>query len=150
MQSRLAKPGESKILSELAYTSEAYWGYDRVFMEAFRAKYGVTEEQISSGQVWVLEEGDLMVGFFYIEVAGNLGDLEFFYIDPEFIGKGYGEVLWRELMAFCRTCEVKVIELVTSPQATGFYEKMGAVVVGQVASQLREGRLIPKLRAVVK
>jgi ribosomal protein S18 acetylase RimI-like enzyme len=149
MKIRQAMSGESKKLSELAYASEAYWGYDQVFMNAFRAKYGVSEDQIKSGLVCVLEDGDLMVGFFYMERLGDLGDLEFFYIDPQFIGKGYGQVLWRELMAFCRAHDIKEIELVTSPQAVGFYEKMGAVVVGQVASQLREGRLIPKLRAVV-
>lgn len=150
MNTRMAKAGEAQVLSELAYASEAYWGYDQVFMSAFRDKYGVKEEHIQRGSVRVLEDGNMMVGFFLIQVAGDFGDLDFFYIAPQFIGKGYGQVLWMDLMSFCKEREVHEIELVTSPQAVGFYEKMGAVVVGEVASQLRAGRLIPKLRAVVE
>lgn len=150
MQIRPASAGEANLLSELAYASEAFWGYDTDFMSAFRAKYRVTEEQILSELVQVLEDEGAIVGFFYVMPNIEITELEFFYIAPQFIGKGYGEVLWQALMGFCRDREIAEIELVTSPQAVGFYERMGAQVVGEVVSMLREGRLIPKLRAVVK
>ncbi len=71
--------------------------------------------------------------------------LEYFYIAPEYIGKGYGKLLWNHLIKDCRSRGIKEFSLVTSPQAREFYIGMGAVLCGEVESLLKKGRIIPKL-----
>ena len=44
---RKAKKEEANCLSEIAFKSEAYWGYDENYMKSFRSNYRVTEEFIS-------------------------------------------------------------------------------------------------------
>ncbi len=54
--------------------------------------------------------------------------------------------MWDHLIKYCKRVGVKSFSLVTSPQAKGFYEKMGVVMIGEVESLLREGRKIPRLK----
>lgn len=44
---RVAKDEMSNLLSELAYYSESYWGYDNDYMEKFKLYYNVTKEFIN-------------------------------------------------------------------------------------------------------
>ncbi|QAT51196.1 GNAT family N-acetyltransferase [Caproiciproducens sp. NJN-50] len=135
----------SEELSGLACDSEAYWGYDKNYMDQFRRYYNVTADFIRSNPVRVLKEGDRTVGFFGLQSNESNWQLEFFYVCAASIGKGYGRNLWNELLAFCREERIGRFEFVTSPQAVPFYEKMGARVVGEEASLLKKGRTIPKL-----
>lgn len=135
----------SEELSRLAYDSEAYWGYDKNYMDQFGKYYPVTADFIRNHPVRVLKEGDRAVGFFGLQKDKPNWQLEFFYVRAAFVGKGYGRNLWNELLAFCREEKIGRFEFVTSPQAVPFYEKMGARVVGEEASLLKKGRIIPKL-----
>ena len=50
---RRAEIGDSEILTNIAIRSEAYWGYDAVFMEKFKAIYRVTKEFINNNSTFV-------------------------------------------------------------------------------------------------
>jgi len=41
---------------------------------------------------------------------------------------------------------IDTLTLVTSPEASAFYEKMGATIIDFVRSKIDPGRLIPKLQ----
>jgi N-acetylglutamate synthase-like GNAT family acetyltransferase len=142
---RRAETKECETLSEIAARSEAYWGYDQSFMDTFRVLYSVTEKFISENPVFVVEEDGRIVGFYGL--SGSVGEtsLEYLYVDPQYIGKGYGKVLWRHMVDNCRALGVKEVTLVTSPQAKEFYIKMGAVETGEVESLVMKGRRIPRL-----
>lgn len=142
---RLAKTSEAEKLTNLAIRSEAHWGYDAVFMDKFKEIYKVTEDFIENNPTFVVCENDEVIGFYAI-ISKEKNELEYFYIDPQFIGKGYGQALWNHLIAYCIGLKIKDIQLVTSPQAKEFYQRMGAVQIGEVQSLLQKGRIIPKLR----
>ena len=76
----------------------------------------------------------------------NETELEYFYIDPEYIGKGYGKKMWDNLVNFARQ-QALFILIGNKPQAKGFYEKMGAVVTDEVIPFAWDA--IPKLRYTV-
>jgi len=143
---RAARKHDVDELNRIACESEAYWGYDEKFMERFKEVYRITEDFICSNPTFILVEGSHVIGFYALIETHEGTELEYFYIDPRFIGKGYGKKMLERLIDYCREAGVKSFSLVTSPQAKGFYERMGAVVVGEVESLLREGRRIPRLR----
>ena len=70
--------------------------------------------------------------------------MEYFYVDTKRIGNGYGAAMWKHLIAWCKENDILEISLVTSSQAVGFYEEMGAWVSGETLSVI-DGRMIPKL-----
>ncbi len=142
---RLAETRESDILTNLAVQSEAYWGYDLKFMDNFKKLYKVTEEMIINHPTYVLEENEQIIGFYSINRDFKKASLEYFYIDPSYIGKGYGKVLWKHLVVQCKQKDISQIEFVTSPQAKGFYLKMGADEIEEVYSIVMKERKIPKL-----
>lgn len=141
---RRAEIREAMLLTDIAYRSEAYWGYDSVYMESFKSLYKVTEAFIRNNETFILEEDRRVVGFYGMEIGGEEASLEYLYIEPKAIGSGYGRQLWDHMVDNCKRKGIKEIELVTSPQAKEFYIKMGAVQVGEVASLVIKGRIIPK------
>lgn len=142
---RSARIKEDEILTNLAAESEAYWGYDEEFMEIYRVVYNVTPEIISGSLTYVLEEEGEIIGFYVVVQEAYLGEVEYFYIKPSYMGKGYGKIMWEHMIDLCESLGILEVELVTSPQAKEFYIKMGASVVSEVLSQINS-RKIPKLR----
>lgn len=147
---RVAKDEMSNLLSELAYYSESYWGYDNDYMEKFKLYYNVTKEFINENLVFILEKDNSIIGFWGLHHVDNAGwELEYFYIAIQYINKGYGNQLWNSLIIECKKNQIHNFEFVTSPQAVQFYKKMGAETIGHVESLLEQGRMIPKLRYIL-
>ena len=137
---------EASELSRIAIESEAYWGYDSDFMDKFKVNYQVTEEFIRKNPTFILYENSRIIGFYALLINSEGNTVEYFYIEAECIGKGYGEKMWKHLVNYCKDHGIKDFTLVTSPEAKEFYEKMGAMQIGEVESTLKKGRKIPKLR----
>lgn len=142
---RPAKTNESETLSNIAARSESYWGYDSDYMEKFKAIYKVTEEFISKNTTFIIEEDNNIIGFYGVLMENDMDSLEYFFIEPEYIGQGYGKLLWNHLVKHCKIIGIKEFNIVTSPQAQEFYIKMGAVTCGEIESLLKKGRIIPEL-----
>jgi GNAT superfamily N-acetyltransferase len=136
---------DSKILTNLVIRSEAYWGYDFEFMEKFKAIYKVSEEFISNNPTFIMKEDENIIGFYGILIEESGIALEYFFIEPKYIGKGYGKALWNHVMKTCESLDIEEFEIVTSPQAKDFYIKLGAKLQGEVESLVAKGRIIPRL-----
>lgn len=142
---RKAKDEEANCLSNLAIKSEAYWGYDKNYMESFRSNYRVTEEFINQNPTYLIEDNKIILGFYGFMINNKVVLLEYLYVESDSIGHGYGKILWNHMINICKRKDIKKVELVTSPQSKDFYIKMGAKTVGQVKSIVVKGRRIPKL-----
>ncbi len=142
---RPAKERETGILTDIASESEAYWGYNEEYMQNFRLIYKVTREFIRDNTVYVLEESDLIISFYGVTTEKDEASLEYFYITPCSIGKGYGKVMWKHLIYTMGNMGINKINLVTSPQAKDFYIKMGAQLTGEIDSLVIGNRKIPRL-----
>ena len=141
---RRALDSEYKILGQLSYESESYWQYSQAFIDIFKEKYNITAEWIKQYQVRVLEVKGEVIGFWGAKPYGKKLELEYFYIEVGHIGKGYGKLLWKDLLSWCKTQGILEIEFVRSEQVIPFYEKQGAQVIGKVNSEI-DGRTIPLL-----
>lgn len=144
---RSAQQNEHALLTDIAVRSEASWGYDIVFMENFARLYAVTPEFIRDHSVFVVEEQGRVMGFYGVVLhgEGSWAELEYLYVDPAFLGRGLGKLLWLHMTACLKALGVTYLELVTSLQAEAFYHKMGAVTIAQTASTVIPGRTIPRL-----
>lgn len=142
---RNAAVGEYDILTDIAARSESYWGYDSDYMDRFKSFYSVSKEFINNNPTVVIEEDDEIVGFYGLINKSDEMSLEYFFIQPKYIGKGYGKLLWNSLIRDCKNLKIKEFSIITSPQAKEFYVKMGATPCGEIESLLKKGRIIPQL-----
>lgn len=70
-------------------------------------------------------------------------ELDYFYVARSAIGRGYGKLMWDNLINWCRENGIKKLQWVTSPEAVGFYVRMGADRQEDVRSTI-DGRPIPQ------
>jgi N-acetylglutamate synthase-like GNAT family acetyltransferase len=150
MNIRRAKADESEILSNIAIRSEASWNYDSNYMDNFKIIYKVTKEFISSNPTFVIEDEEKIIGFYGILINKEEAELEYLFIEPKYIGKGYGKLLWNHIVAYCRRMRIVKFVIITSPQAKEFYIRMGCIQIGEVASLIKKERKIPKLAYIVE
>lgn len=146
---RRAGPGEAHILTGVAMRSKAFWGYGDQFMDACRSALTVTEEKISKRHVYVMTDGPNIVGFYCLSADGGTGVLEDMFLNPPYIGKGWGRVLWDGVMAQAKALGLREFTIDADPNAEGFYLKMGAERVGEAESTAIPGRKLPKMRIKV-
>jgi GNAT superfamily N-acetyltransferase len=145
---RAARPDEVAALSELARRSKGHWGYDDAFLHACRDELTVRVEDLTSGVVVVAEVDGALAGFSRLTGpdAERVGEAELLFVATEHIGTGVGRALFTRLRAdaIARGCTALRIE--ADPNAAAFYEREGAVRVGEVPSASIPGRSLPLLR----
>ncbi|SCZ02327.1 Acetyltransferase (GNAT) domain-containing protein [Alkaliphilus peptidifermentans DSM 18978] len=142
---RRAKPNESDVLNFIAFESESIWGEDESYMDLFSQEYKVTKNMIENDYVYVMEDDKGIIGFFAILKKDNeTSELELFYIKKSFIGKGYGTLLWTNMISICKEKGIRKIGLVGSSDVANFYKKLGAKEIGEMKSLLKVGRIVSK------
>jgi GNAT superfamily N-acetyltransferase len=141
---RRARAGEHEALSDLAVRSKAHWGYPPELIEAWRADLAVPAD---GPEVWVadLPGRDAPAGV--LVLAG--GEVDMLFVDPGAMGHGVGRALWEHALERARALGWSELLVEADPNARGFYEAMGAEVVGERPSAVVPGRALPLLRAVV-
>jgi len=144
---RPAKVSEADLLTELALRSKSHWGYDADFIEDCRADLTLKPDYIAAHAVFVIEEQGRVVGFYSLErQADNDVELMHLFVEPEAIGGGHGKRLWRHAVETARQLGFQEMVIGSDPFAESFYKAMGARRVGEVASIVRPGRMLPLLR----
>ena len=138
-----AEPEDTKALRRLARASEAHWGYDEAFMENFDAGFNVTEDFIRCNPVYAAGDRGCPAAFWGIRQDRDAWELEYFYVAEERLGRGLGKQMWEHMIGWCGKQGIGRIQFVTSPQAVGFYRKMGAVQDGETRSPV-DGRPVPR------
>lgn len=142
---RPARISDCETLTNLAVKSESYWGNSSDFMENFKSIYKVTEDFINNNPTFLIQEDENILGFYGLLLKKNETSLEYLFIEPQSIGKGYGKILWNHMIKNCENLGVESFEIVTSPEAKDFYTKLGANPCGEVDSLVIKGRKIPRL-----
>lgn len=144
---RPARPDEAGALTGIALAAKQHWGYDQAFMDAVRDELTFTAETIAQRHFVVAELKGEVIGFHSIGGEPPNGELEDVWAKPSQIGTGLGAILWHHAMATAAALGHEHLGIDAEPFAEGFYLKMGAERVGEVASGSIPGRVLPKLRA---
>jgi ribosomal protein S18 acetylase RimI-like enzyme len=127
----------------LALRSKAHWGYDGAFIDACRNDLTFTDADVVEPFVSVLEDDGRMVGFYALRVTGDEATLTDLFVEPEYIGSGYGRHLWSHAVTVARDQGCALMVVHSDPYAEGFYQAMGAQRVGVVPSSVFPDRLLP-------
>lgn len=144
MNIRIAEVHEARALSELAARSKGYWGYDASFIARCRNELTVEVAEIEANPTFVIEEAGEVVGFYALEhVAPARMELNFLFVEPAFIGRGYGRALIEHAKRCARELGALTLEIQGDPNAAHFYRSAGAQQVGVRPSTSVEGRVLP-------
>jgi GNAT superfamily N-acetyltransferase len=143
---RPARVEEAAALSDLCFRSKAVWGYDPEFMAPMLAALGVAGEDIAAGDVWVATGADGQIAGVVALAPGDAPgalDLNKLFIEPRHIRSGVGRALLAHAIAEARRRGAGRLTILADPNAAAFYERAGAVRIGEAPSDAVPGRLLP-------
>ena len=145
---RAARPQEGPFLSRLAIHAKAHWGYDPEFLEAARAALTIDAKTIATSHVFVLELSGTAIGFYGLVGDPPQGTLEWLFVEPHSIGRGYGRILWEDALGRAKAAGFAELLIESDRFAEPFYLEMGAVKVGEAPSPV-DGAPLPILKISV-
>jgi GNAT superfamily N-acetyltransferase len=143
---RLARVEEAAALSDLCFRSKAVWGYDPGLMALMPTALAVAPEDIAAGDVWIATGADGQIAGVVALAPGDAPgtlDLNKLFIEPRHIRGGVGHALLAHALAEARRRGAERLTILADPNAAGFYERNGAVRIGEAPSDAVPGRLLP-------
>ena len=142
---RPARVEEAEALTELALRAKASWGYDEVFMAACRTELTLTPEKIAAWRVWVAEADGAVAGMIALSLNGA-AEVEDFFVEPAFQGRGVGAALMATLLEAARSVGATALEVDADPNAEAIYAKLGFETFSRSPSGSIAGRWLPRMR----
>ena len=138
-----ANPQDSKVISSLCFASKSFWGYNQDQLEAWRDQLTLTPSYITKNSVYKLIVDDEVIAFYaYFKIDKVSVMLDYFFILPDYIGKGFGKVLMDELLVRIMSEKIHRIVLHADPNAESFYKKYGFITIGKEPTSI-DGRFLP-------
>ena len=132
-----ASCSELNVLNNLMYHSKAYYGYDETLLSNFMRYYKLSESYLKRATVRVLHLNEQPIGLSCLKINDEgIGELESFYIHPDYIGKGFGSMLWQDTCAIAKNLHLTyfIFGVEPKPLAENFYMRKGALKIKKVFS----------------
>jgi len=141
-----ATPDQAESLTQIAFAAKRHWGYPERWIQIWSPLLTISPEFIETHDTCVAYVGGEPVGFCAISVEGERASVEHLWVLPDNMGMGIGAALSRHMISRCKDLGVHVLEIESDPNAQGFYERMGAKVVGEHISEVEgQPRILPVL-----
>lgn len=133
---------DASVLTELTVRSKSYWDYSDELIESWSEDLKVSSDYILEKEVYKLIIDDALIGYYsYFKLNDDEVKLENLFIEPNFIGKGYGKLLMLDFTQRIKN-DFKKVTLDADPNAEDFYTKIGFKVVGKLKSSIKD-RFLP-------
>jgi len=137
---RAAEPADGPRLREVAFAAKARWGYETELVRGWAD--GLDLE--GAEERWVAEEGGAVVAWAsLVPPADGVCVLDDLWVDPAASGRGIGSRLFALAAARAGELGARRLEWDSDPNATGFYEKLGARRLGERVGEW--GRPLPTM-----
>lgn len=146
MELRQAKPDELDQVNDMVMRSKAHWGYDADFLESCREELTLTGAQLVSENTRVAVQQQGIIGIAIVDFDLPNSVLDKLFVDPLAIGTGAGRALYDWALERARNHGASRMEIHSDPEARGFYERMGARLIGKTPSGSIAGRFLPLLQ----
>ena len=144
------RPEEAPELTRVILSSKSYWGYTDEWLERCKNVLGVSPAMIRSKDFFVgRSEGDIVFIYSLRRKGKGMYELDDCWVAPGYIGRGYGRMMFEHMVGTLRSVGGITLEILSDPNAEGFYRRMGAVRVGERPSRV-DGRPLPVLEYRVK
>lgn len=119
-------PTDSTALTELTIRSKDHWNYGADLIEQWRDDLTLTENYLEKNRGYKLIKEDKIIGYYVFEKNDNKTvKLEWLFVEPTYIGKGYGRQLVSHFLEICIATGIKKILLDADPNAEQFYAHFG-------------------------
>jgi N-acetylglutamate synthase-like GNAT family acetyltransferase len=107
----------------------------------------MTQAKLASWTVWVAQSDQTICGMIALNLkpGSDMAEIEDFFVDPNFHGRGVGTTLMFTLLETCLSCRVKAVGLDADPNAEGVYLRLGFTAVGRSPSRSIPGRMLPRM-----
>jgi N-acetylglutamate synthase-like GNAT family acetyltransferase len=113
-------------------------------MLACQEELQVTEEKINKLHYWIAENQNKIVGFYALDPISNSDyELEALFVDPTYIGKGFGKALIIHAKIFAASLGAERLIIQGDPNAEKFYLAAGGELTGELESGSIPGRVLP-------
>ncbi|MBT3337334.1 MAG: GNAT family N-acetyltransferase [Anaerolineae bacterium] len=130
-------------MTKVALASKQHWGYPDEWMALWVDELTITPQKLDERDFFVGKNGDEIVFLYSIsQRAEREYELEDCWVAPEYIGHGFGQLLFDDLKKRLRALGCSRLKIISDPNAAGFYRKMGAVQIGEEPTKI-EGRVFP-------
>lgn len=138
-------PEDAGVLSEIAFTAKAHWGYPDHWMEMWRSEFTFPAEYFVEHEGWIAELDAKPIAFYTLDEKDGSAWIENLWVSPEYMGKGIGKQLFLDALSRSRLRGHLILRLEADPNAAGFYEKMGMYKVGELNRPIDEdpSRVLP-------
>jgi GNAT superfamily N-acetyltransferase len=139
---RLAEPRDVDRLRCVTIAAKAHWGHDLEWVRSWVAAGDFPGVAVARGEGQVLEVDGVVAGWSALQHRGETAWLEDLWVDPQYMGRGFGKTLFLDAAARAVDAGARRLEWEADPDAVGFYERMGGRHVRD--SDLTElGRVLP-------
>lgn len=138
-----AKITDANTLAELTIRSKNHWDYGHAQIEQWRDELTITPDYIDKNSVFKLVKEEQILGFYaFAPESTEEVKLNFLFVEPEAIGKGYGKRLLTHFLNSLKGTNYKRVVLDADPHAEAFYASQGFTVIGKLKSSIA-GRFLP-------
>lgn len=150
MKVEKANRTDANKITELTIRSKDHWGYGKDQIEAWRAELTITPKYIDENQVIKVTKEEQLVGFYAYQASNSkVVKLNFLFIEPDFIGKGYGKILMKDFLKRVEKDGYESATLDADPNAEKFYRSFGFDVVGKLKTAIKD-RFLPIMELKIK
>jgi N-acetylglutamate synthase-like GNAT family acetyltransferase len=144
---RPASAEEAATLTQIALDAKRYWGYPEHWIKHWESDLTISSDFITHNHVYVAEGDGEIRGFYALCIKGTRAELEHMWVKPQYIGTGVGKELFLDAMDRAAALRVSDVEISADPNATGFYERMGARKIGETDASIDgQVRKLPRLK----
>ena len=146
MRIRRASSEDITALTQIAHDAKRYWGYPENWIKHWQEELTISPDYLATNQVFLAEKDDQILGFYALIIRQEKAELDHLWVAPEYIGSGVGKELFVHAMQSAARRNVSEIEILSDPNAEGFYRKMGAHRIGETVSEIEgQPRTLPTL-----
>ncbi len=129
-------PEDAPNLLDIAVAAKAHWGYPDGWMAAWAQLLRLPPAYFTTNDVYKAMIGPRIAGWYALIRREDFGLLDHLWIQPAFMRQGIGRQLFLHAVERTRSQGLRRLELEADPHAVGFYEHMGAHVIGEAASDM--------------
>ena len=146
MEIRRASSDEAAALTQIAHDAKRHWGYPEHWLAHWQDDLTISPDYIALNCVYVAEGEAELLGFYALIIREDKAELDHLWVTPAHIGTGVGKQLFLHAMQHAAKENIAAVEILSDPNAEGFYRKQGAHRIGETVSEIDgEPRTLPLL-----
>jgi ribosomal protein S18 acetylase RimI-like enzyme len=140
METRAATADDLPAIEAVFRASAKVWAEDRPFLEANPDEIAAPVDLVNRGQVRVAVKSGTIVAFSsWVILHESAWEVDDLFVRPDLMRHGIGRRLLEEMAEAATIAGCVRLGVTANPQALGFYEKLGFVVLGLVPTRFRPG-----------